>query len=147
MKNLKVVVSEETGKWLFASSSPVPQEGERVLSASEQAEFHRSNPNEFPEFHRWKPAKRGEVTQRLSVVPTNIMNPRELKEFVDIENANNKGDESKILGFVNTNISNSEDGRGDGKWYEFGKGRVHHLGDEVMTKEQALSEGIEIGKQ
>lgn len=81
---LQIVASEENGEWLYALSRDlraVPQDGEKLLSDDEQAEFHRKNPDAFPEYHAFERAPVGKVPKRVAVVPQELMDGKERAEF------------------------------------------------------------------
>lgn len=49
------------------------------------------------------------------------------------------------FGFHNLHTTNENDGKGDGKWYPFNAGKTRHTGDTIMSRQQAVLDGIEIG--
>ena len=49
------------------------------------------------------------------------------------------------FGFVNLHTNDSENGRGDRKWYEFDSNRTRHQGEPLLTRSEAIEQGYAIG--
>lgn len=53
--------------------------------------------------------------------------------------------ESSSFGFVNLHTSDNLDGSGDGVWYPFNSAKTRHKGDTIMSRGDAVAQGIKIG--